>query len=158
MSRDYSATAKRKLNATGADEIPRTLLEISNPALPQPIRVVNDNMDLVSNGDLYVAFEFDAVLPDDTQGKLPRAKLVMDNAGEDLTEWLDTSRGGAGSSVRFIQVLRSNPDNIEWEITMDLTNLDVSWTQVSGDLGFENLINQAAVCLTYTPETAPGLY
>jgi hypothetical protein len=156
--RDYSATAKRKLNATGADEVPCVLLEITNAALPQPIRVVNDNLDITLNGDLYVAFPFDVALPDDTQGKLPRAKLAMDNAGEDLTEWLDLSRGGAGSSVRFIQVLRSNPDNIEWEITMDLTNVDVTWTQVSGDLGFENLINQAAVCMAYTPETAPGLY
>ena len=158
MARDYSATAKRKLNATGADEIPLTLLEISNPALEQPIRVLNDNLDITSNGDLYVALEFAATLPDDTQGKLPRAKLMMDNAGEDLTKWLDESRGGAGSSVRFMQVLRSNPDNIEWEITMDLTNVDVTWTQVAGDLGFENLINQAAVCMAYTPVTAPGLY
>lgn len=158
MPRGYSSTLKRKHNATGADEVARVLLEISNPALAQPIRVVNDNQDLVSNGSTFVAFGFDVTLPDDAQGQLPRARLALDNAGEDLTSWLDLSRGGKDTSVRFMQVLRSAPDTIEWEITLELHNVSVIWTTVEGELGFEDLLNRPAVAVTYRPDTAPGLF
>ncbi len=158
MPRAYTSALKRAHNATGGDEVARVLLEISNPALEVPIRVVNDTIDLVSSGVPYAAFEFDVLLPDDSQGQLPQAQLSMDNVGEDLTQWLDASRGGKDTSVRFMQVLRSNPDNIEWEITLDLTNVHVIWTTVSGELGFENLLNRPAVAVRYGPDTAPGLY
>ena len=156
--RSYSSLLKRKHNATGGDEVARILLEISNAALAQPIRVVNDTQDLVSNGDTFVAYGFDAELPDDTQGKLPRARLVIDNVGEDLTEWLDASRGGAETSVRFMQVMRSAPNVIEWEITLELTNVEVDWVTVAGELGFEDLMNLPAVAVSYRPEVAPGLF
>ncbi len=158
MPRSYSSALKRKHNATAGDEVARILLEISNPALSVPIRVVNDTLDLVSNGETFVAFAFEVTLPNDARGQLPKAQLQLDNAGEDLTEWIDLSRGGKDSSVRFMQVLRSNPDNIEWEITLDLTNVQVTWTTVGGELGFENLLNRPAVALTYNPATAPGLF
>jgi hypothetical protein len=156
--RSYSNAFKRAHNATGGAEVARVLLEITNPALAQPIRIVNDTLDLTHQGNTFVSFGFDAELPDDTQGKLPRARLRMDNAGEDLTEWLDASRGGVNSQVRFIQVLRSNPDTIEWEVTMDLTNVGVDWIEVSGELGFEDLLNLPAMAQTYRPQTAPGLF
>ncbi len=158
MPRAYSATLQRKHNATAGDEVARILLEISNPALAQPIRVVNDSDDLVHLGNTFVAYGFDCELPDDTQGKLPRARLVIDNAGEDLTQWLEASRGGCGTSVHFMQVLRSAPDTIEWEITLDLTNVEVDWVTVAGELGFEDLMNRPAVAVSYRPSTAPGLF
>lgn len=158
MAREYSNAYKRAANATGAAEMSRILLEIDHPDLAQPIRVVNDTDDLVHLGDTFVAFGFDAVMPNDSQGQLAKARLVMDNVGEDLTEWIDASRGGKGSTVRFIEVLRSDPDTIEWEVTMDLTNVEVTWSQVSGEVGFENLLNRPAVLVTYRPDTAPGLF
>lgn len=158
MARSYSAAYKRKVGATGADESPLILLEIDNDAWANPIRVCNDNQDLVHNGNTFVSYSYDVVLPDDKDKQLPRAKLVIDNAGEDLTGPLDASRGGVGTTVRFIEVLRSNPNNIEWEATMDLTNVTVQWTQVSGQLGYENLLDRPAVALDFRPNTAPGLF
>src|SRR4051794_10843563 len=120
MPRGYSDTLKRKNAATSGDEVARTLLEITNPALPAPIRVVDDNQDLVSNGHNYVAFGFEFQLPDEVATQVPRATLALNNAGEELTSWIDASRGGRNSSVRVMQVLRSAPDTIEWETTLDL--------------------------------------
>lgn len=154
----YSSTFKRKVNATGADEVPRILLQIDNDALVSPIRVVNDTQDLTSNGHLFVALGFDCTLPDQTRGQMPRAQLRIDNVGGDLTEWLDDSRGGKDTTVRIMQVLRSNPDLIEWEVTLDLVDIKVLWGEVSGSLGFENLLNKPAVAVSYTPATAPGLF
>jgi len=158
MPRAFSSAYKRKVNSSGADESPVILLEIHNDAWLNPIRVCNDNQDLVHLGNTYSAYDYDVVLPSDTEKELERATLRIDNAGEEMTEPLDASRGGVGTTVRFIEVLRSIPDNIEWEATMDLLNISVQWVQIDGELGYEDLLNIPVVTLDFRPDTAPGLY
>ncbi len=158
MARSYSNTFKEKSNSTGADEAPLYLLEIDHADLSSPVRVVNDNQDLVSNGNTFVAMAFRVTLPDDLQHGLPHAKLSVDNIGRELTQWLESSGGGKGATVRIMQVLRSDPDTLEFDITMDLSNVSMSMSQITGTLGFEDLLNRPAVPLTYRPDTTPGLF
>ena len=158
MPRDYSDTFKEVANSTGAAEAPLLLLEITHADLSQPIRVVNDNQDLVSNGDTYIAMAFRARLPDDLEQGLPRATLAIDNVGRLLTDWIESSGGGQGAQVRMMQVLRSDPDTIEFDITMDLSNVSMNMTEVVGTLGFEDLLNRPGVPLSYRPDTTPGIF
>ena len=158
MAKNYSATLKEKINSTSASETPLLLLEIDHPDLPAPVRVVNDNQDLVHQGNTYTAMAFRASLPEDLEEGMPRARLAIDNVGKELVAWLEASGGGQGATVRMIQVLRSTPDIIEWEVTMDLTNLSMTALEVSGVLSFDDLLNRPGVTLTYRPETAPGLF
>lgn len=158
MAKDYSRSLLEKMNATSADEVPLLLLEITHLDLSQPIRVVNDNQNLESNGDLFVAMAFRAALPDDMENQMPRAQLAVDNIGRELTDWLDQSGGGEGAQVRMMQVLRSAPDVIEWEVTLDLSNVRMNMLEVTGELGFEDLLNKPGIPMTYRPDTAPGLY
>lgn len=158
MARQYSAAYKSTLAAVNAPEAPLVLLEIDHPDLTDPVRVVNDTQDLTSNGNLFVACPFRCTLPDDFENQLPRATLSVDNIGRDLVYWIETSAGGEGSTVRFMQVMRSRPNLVEWEITMSLTNVVVNMLEVSGQLGFENLFNRPAVHLAYRPENSPGLF
>ena len=53
--RTYSRSSQEKMNATGG-EAPVLLLEITHPDLSAPIRVVNDNQDLTSNGNTFVGW------------------------------------------------------------------------------------------------------
>jgi hypothetical protein len=158
MPRNYSAAYNEKVNSTGADESPLLLLEITHADLPSPVRVVNDNQDITSNGNLFVALAFEATLPDEPEEGMPRAQLAVDNVGKDLTYWLESSGGGQGAQVRMMQVLRSAPDTIEWEVTLDLNNVSLDMLRVRGTLSFEDLLNRPAVALTYRPDVAPGLY
>lgn len=158
MPRAYSANYKRAIQATASIEQPVLLLEIAHAGLTEPIRVVNDTQDLTGNGNLFKAMAFRATLPDEQDGSMPRAKLSVDNVGRELVGWLESSQGGTGAEVRMMQLLRSAPDVIEWEITMDLTNVQIDVMQVSGSLGFDDLLNKPAVTLTYRPDTAPGLF
>ncbi len=139
-------------------EVPVTLLEITHPQLAVPIRIVDDNSDLVSNGETFQAFGFDVVLPDDVANQLPRARLAVDNVGRELTQWIDTSRGGKGAQVRVMEVLRSDPDTVEADFTLDLLNVAQNALQVTGQLGYENTLARPAIPATYRPETAPGLF
>lgn len=159
MSRAYSSAAKAEFNALSGDA-PLVCLEITHSALVTPVRVVNDTVDLAPGpgGATFTALGFRVTLPDDAEGRVPKARISIDNIGRELTQWLEAAAGGEGSEVRIMQVMRAAPTVVEWEITMELTNVNVDTWQVSGELGFDDLLGKPAVLLTYRPETTPGVF
>lgn len=156
--RSYSSAARQNMLATSADEPFLVMLEITHPDLVAPIRVVNDVVDLVSNGNTYIALPFRVTLPDDIRGQIPTASLEIDNIGRELTRWLEVSGGGQGAKCRILQVMRSNPNLIEFNILLDLTNLSITNEVVSGSLGFVNTLGQVSTTINFTPTTAPALW
>ena len=158
MARTYTSEFKSTLAEVSAAEAPLVLLQIDHPDLAQPVRVVNDTQDLTSNGDLYVAIPFRCTLPDDFENQLPKARLSVDNVGKELMYWIETSGGGNGSLVTMAQVMRSRPDLIEWSITMSLFNVTCTMSEVSGELGYENLFARKAIALQYRPSNSSGLF
>lgn len=158
MPRSLSPDFHRAATALAPGDHPLVALEITHPNLTEPIRVVNDNADQAIEGNLYRALRFDAVLADDRQGQAPRAQLIIDNVGRALTEPLDRIGGGAGASIRMIQVMRSTPADIEFEITMDLSQVEVTQLQVSATLGFDPVLSRAAVNVRHDLENSPALF
>ena len=158
MARTYSAQYKSTLAKVSMEESPLILLEINHLELPQPVRVVNDTVNLTSNGNLYIAFPFNCSLPDDYENQLPRARLSISNIGRDLMFWLETTDGGQGSTAKFQQIMRSRPNQVEWEITMNLFNVSATNLEVSAELGFENLFAKPSVSINYRPENSIGLF
>lgn len=156
--RNFSDNAKENLLATSADEPFLILLEITHPDLTIPVRIVDDVQNIISNGDEYIALPFRINLPDDLNGQIPQATLEVDNVGRELTTWLEISRGGAGAKCRIMQVLRSDPDLIELDITLDLTQLSINNQFVQAKVGFVNVLGQTSTLTTFTPTTAPGLW
>ena len=158
MPRSYSPAARRNLLATSADEPFLVAIEITHPDLSIPARFVNDSQNIEIDGDEYFATAFNLVLPDDQQDRVPQARLEVDNIGRELTQWLEVSQGGKGARCRILQVLRSEPDVIEFDMTLDLSELVINNMVVSGQLGFQNTLMQSAVTVRYDPSTAPGLW
>lgn len=158
MPRGYSPGLVQELHATVSADPPLVLLEIDHPDLVTPVRVVNDTQDITSNGGLYQALGFSIHIPDEEDGKLPEATLAIDNIGRELMTWLDSSAGGAGATARLMQVRRSAPDVVEYDITMDLTTLRATSAVVSGHLGYDNLLDRPAVLVRYDTHRAPGLF
>lgn len=157
MTKAYTANFKEKTGSTSGEE-PVYLLEISHPQLAVPVRVVRDTQDLVSNGDTYIAMNFDIQLPDDLQGKLPRAPIRIDNVGRDLTQWIDESKGGRGATVRVMQVMRDDPDTLEYDVTMDLLRVGQNGAHVTGELGYEDTLNLPALAMTYRSDNTPAIF
>jgi hypothetical protein len=158
MARTYSAQYKSTLAKVSGEETPRILLQINHPALSTPVRVINDTINLTSNGFEYIAFPFEVTLPDDFENKLPKAMLSISNVGKDLMFWIESTSGGQGSTATFSQIMRSRPNQIEWSITMSLFNVMATNLDVSAELGFENLFAKPAVSIQYRPENSPGLF
>lgn len=158
MPRSYSAEYKSTLAKVSTSESPRILLQIDHPELASPIRVINDTLNLTSNGYEYVAFPFEVILPDDFENQLPKARLSISNVGKELMYWIETTDGGSGSTATFSQVMRSRPNQIEWSITMSLFNVLVTNMDVSAELGFENLFAKPAISVQYRPNTAIAIF
>jgi hypothetical protein len=157
MPKNYSAGFKEETAATSGEE-PVYLLEITHPQLAVPVRVVRDTQDLVSNGNTFIALSFDIQLPDDVQSQLPRATLRLDNVGRELTQWIEGSNGGKGAKVRLMQVLRSTPNVLEYDATLDLLDVRQNVSFIYGELGYEDTLNLPALAETYRPDNTPGVF
>jgi hypothetical protein len=153
----YSANFKEKTGSLSGTE-PVYLLEITHAQLAQPIRVVNDTQDITSNGNTFIAMAFRVSLPDNFAQQMPRARLSIDNIGRELTQWLEASNGGAGATVRIMQVMRDAPNVIEADFTLDLLNVSQNMMEVSGELGYEDTLNRPGMVATYRPENTPSIF
>lgn len=158
MPRNYSDEYKSTLSSVNSPEIPYVLLEIHHADLTEPVRVINDTQDLTSNGKLYIGCPFRALMPDDFENQLPKSSIAIDNVSKDLMYWIEQSGGAKGSTVRFMQVMRSRPDLIEWEITMNLYNISCTPKEITGELGYENLFTKPAVSMQYRNSNSPGIF
>lgn len=154
----YSSNFKKVVNAVSSTEQTVIMLIINQAALEEPIYVVNDKANLVSNGITYIGLGFNITLPSDPQTGDPTATLSIDNVSQDLMEWLEVSNGAPGTTVTIQSALLSNPDNIEWSMTLNLINISANNKSVSGTLAYNNLAQLSATNRTYSPQLAPGLY
>jgi len=156
--RNLSQNGRKNVLATSVNEPMLVMLEITHAELAVPVRVVNDTQDLVSQGKTFLKCPFELMLPDDIEGQLPQATLSVDNIGQELTQWLEVSRGGQGAKCRMMMALPGDPNTLEYDMTMDMTAMKIDNQKVSAQLGFVNTLGRAAVAKTFTPATAPGLW
>lgn len=158
MARNYSTAYKSTLAEVSAEETPLILLEITHPSLGTIVRICNDTIDVTSNGNLYIAMPFRCTLPDDFENRIPKASLSIDNVSKDLMQWIESSNGAKNAQVRFIQIMRSRPNTIEWEITLTMFNVKATVQEITGELGFQNLFSKPAISIQYRPENSPGVF
>lgn len=154
----YSTAGRTNLLATSADEPFLVLIEITHSALSVPARFVNDTQNITVEGNEFFATEFSITKPDDIDQQLPEASLEVDNVGRELTQWLEASNGGKGAKCRIMEVLRSDPATLEFDMTLDLTGLSINNLSVTGKLGFKNTLAKSAVAIRFDPITSPGLW
>lgn len=153
-----STRFRQAAQAVSAAELPLVLLEISHALLAEPMRLVNDVQDVVSNGQNYVATSFNFVWPDDMDKQTPRAQLSIANTRGDVGAFFERTHGGRGALLTVLQIMRSMPDFVEDRLVLDLKNVQVTTQTVSGQLGYDDVLNRPGTPATYRPESAPGLF
>ena len=155
---NYSQAFRAQLEGINDNDTEIALLTVTHPDLVSPIRVCNDNQDITSGGNLFVAAGFYLTLPDDKDQSTPRARLAIDNTGRELMQWLEQAEGGSGAQVRIQIIRKSAPNTVEQDLTVGLQNLDVDLSFVSGELGYEDVMSKPCVGLRYDPVVSPGLF
>lgn len=159
---DLSSTSNKFDQASRAgtpDALVVTAVEITHPDVTAPIRVVNDTKNHTIASNNFVAARFRARLADDADGQAPRAELVIDNVGEELTEWVESSDGGNGAVVKLMQVVDNRWGSVvEWSVELDVVGMRVTTQSVTARLGFDPMLHRPAVQIRHDPAHSPGLF
>lgn len=152
-------TADYRVAAAGVDPEDDVLeaLELTHPDALAPVRLVNDAEERTIAGETYLPLRMAVVWPDESEDRLPRARIEVDNVGRELTQWIETTRGLVGGRVRLIRALAST-GAVEQSVTMDVGGASVDAARVSVQLGFGLNLSDAAVAVRHTPTTSPGLF
>jgi hypothetical protein len=121
------------------------------------IRVVNNNVDITSRGDLYTAYPFQIVLDADTGDKQPEISLTIDNVDQYLVEMI---RGFLDPpSVKLELVLSGTPDTVEKTVDyLRLGNASYDSLSIQGKLIPINILQRKFPAENYTATRFPDLF
>lgn len=134
------------------------LLILSHPSRVEPLRLVNDTRNWIIGASTYVGLEFSLKLPDEENKETPRAQLVINNVGRDVTAALESLPAGEELTATIRLVSRATPTVVDYEFIAPMTGVNVTPTQVTASIGPEDIMRRPAVRLRFDPLTAPGLF
>jgi hypothetical protein len=151
-----SAAARAAAHAETSDKVWLVLLEIAAADLAAPIRVVNDNQDIVHQGWTFVGYPFEVELPPENQDRPMIARIRIDNTERLIVD--EVRSISEAPSVTLRVVLADQPDMIEVEYAgMRLRNVTWDAGEISGDLVYEDILSEP-VCEQMTPARFPGAF
>jgi hypothetical protein len=139
MSNPISATANQAIREPETKQIFLVLLKISHTDLPSTLYFVNNNENVVSNGDIYEATAFRFTLPYKEGNTIAPAQLIIDNVDRRVVEAVRSITTPADIEASI--VLASDPDTYEYgPLELSLTNVSYNASTVSGDLLYVNFL------------------
>lgn len=154
--RTLTAEALASQNAEATAVVWLILITIAHASLAAPIRVVANNENITSNGDLYVAWDFEIILPGEDPDNPTGAKLSIGNIDPVIIRSLREISGPPEVTIQI--VLSSDHDLIEAEFAgLKLRNANYDAGKIEGDLAFEEFLTEP-VATTLTPAMFPGLF
>ena len=132
------------------------LLTISHDDLTEPIRVVNNEVDIVSRGNTFVAYAFEPILPTDAPDRAPEARLRLDNVSRELIEHIRSIQ--SPPSVTFEVIRSTAPDVVEKSWT-GFELRDVRWDarEINGRLAQRDILTEAYPADIFSPAQFRGL-
>ena len=157
MSRGLSSLMQQSLYAAETGEAFIILLTLSHDDMPAPVRVTSDEVTTVSNGESFVPFPFDIVLPNDIDSKSYRAKLTIDNIDRQIVQAV---RSLTTAPSVLIQIVRAAaPDTVEAQfVDFKLTNVSYDAYRVEGHLTVEDFTAEPFPAALFSPGLFPGLF
>ena len=152
-----TSVALQAINAQNTGEVFLTLLTLSHPLLTSSLRFVNNITDIVSNGHTYTAWAFELPFPELGGDTLPSLTLTIDNVDPSIAEGIRSIV--TPIDVQMAWIIASDPDTIQYgPLYLRMKGVEVTLTQISGSLAFEDLLNEPFPFETYTPGSYPGLF
>ena len=136
--------------------LPLVLLEIDHSSILEPIRLVNNKVNVQSNGEDYIGFPFDIILPDSKDQAPPSAKIRIDNVSREIGQAIRLISTPPTVTIRVVR--QETPDVVEVEFSgMYLTNVSYDAMSVDADLQFEDLNREPFPFLTFSPANYKGI-
>ena len=157
MSRNLSTAALKAVYGHETDDVFLILLTLDHAGLDVPIRVTSDAVSTFSREMEFIAFPFNLILPDQTEGQAPKARLTIDNVSRDV---LAALRGLQTPPQVIMEIVRhADPDTVEaFFPDFTLTNLRYNALTLQGDLTIEDFTAEPYPAATFSPAGFPGLF
>lgn len=136
--------------------LPLVLLEIDHEDLAAPILIVNNKENIMSNGDEYIGFPFEIILPDSKDDAPPTSKLRINNVSREIGQTIRTISSPPDITIKIIR--QETPDVIEAEFSgMSLSHVSYDALSVEGDLEFEDLTREPFPAFSFNPSNFRGI-
>lgn len=133
-------------------------LEISGGGLSEPVRLVADTRDLQSEASTWVGLPFSVQMPRHADKETPRAQIVIDNVGRELTADLEAMPPAAELMATISVVHRQTPDVVDYQFKAPISSVSANPLSVTASMGVADLWRRPAVNVRFDPLTAPGLF
>jgi hypothetical protein len=131
-------------------DLPLILLTIEHDSLAEPIRVVNNKVNITSNSIEYIAFPVEIQLPDSKEDSQPYAKLSISNVSREIGQAIRLISTPPNVTIQVVR--QETPDVVEAEfVGMILSNVKYNMMTVSADLVFEDLSREEYPFLKFSP-------
>ena len=151
-----SANAKQQITAREKDQAVLLLVTISPPGFPV-VRVVNNLIDIVSNGNTFTALPITIDISPDDGKTLQTITMTLDNVSLEIIDWL---RAVTDPIPVVIQTIFSDqPDVIEQQISdLVIRQAKYNVTTIEATLFASDDLNQLVPSDTYNSNHFPGLF
>lgn len=145
-----------QINQSILDDIFLCLMTVTSADGNDTARLVNNNEDVVSRGNTYLAYAFSIVLPIDDPDQAPSVRLTIDNVDRRITEFIRALIDPPTFKIEV--VLSSAPNTVERTIDfLSLTEVTYDALQVSGTLVPLDPLSLPAIDSVYTGTEFPDL-
>lgn len=153
-----TTSGRREVLAQQTGEAFIQLLTLSAPTLEQELYVCDDRRDLVSNGITYQRFPFEFTLPEDNGDTPGTAAITICNVDRQIVDAV-RSIGAGPLTVEYSLVMVSEPDDVQAGPYMfTVREVDFDEVAVTGQLRYEDLLNEPYPADTYSPARTPGIF
>lgn len=147
----------RSLFDANTDVVPLLLLTLSHPSMENPARLVLNDEDIESRGQLFHAAYLSAPPPLDSGDEVGSVQFKVDNVDRDIVV---TLRGLDSPPTVLMEVVSSlDLDSVEIAPgELELQDAEYTTLEITGTLGYEDILNLGFPHGSYTPNIFPGLF
>jgi hypothetical protein len=119
--------------------------------------IVNNLDSITSRGNVYTAFPFEFVLPEDDGNTLPEVQIAIRYVSDDLIQLIRQYADGLSITAEI--VLASNPDAPEYSIDqLSVKSVDYDLNQIMLTAKVEDLLNQRFPADDFLPRSFAGMF
>lgn len=156
MSRTISPATLREMFAQETDSVFLVLLTLEHPDM-ETIRVVNNTEDIVSRGNVYTAFPFDARLPPDVSEQLGTVALTISNVDRRLIDEIRVIEGPIAATMEVITA--SAPNVVEvGPLEFDMVDSEYNVDSITSTLAYEPILDEPFPAGTFNPQQFPAIF
>lgn len=157
MPNNLSPELLSQLFAQQSDDPFLTLVTLSHPDFASDIRLVNNTVNITSNGLLFQAFPMRIVLPRDDGESAREVAIEFDNVALELID--DIRSVTDFINVKLEMVLASIPDAVQISYDeLKIHSINYSKSRISARLILDSFLNTEISSEKYTPTNYPGLF